>query len=325
MKVGLKIEQGGLSYKQIIRLASLGEELGYDSISLGDDYQDEFHSENGLTSPSLDPWTVLSGIALNTDRVKIMTLVTNNLIRHPGLVAKIASTVDLISKGRLVFGIGAGRPPTHSSPNVGEGPFVNFPDKATRARMLDESLQVILKLWTDEGDSYFEGKYYKLERAESLPKPLQKPHPPVLVGGKGKDALLPIVAKYADISNFFLATELPVQECERLLDALRLECEKARRNFSDIRKTLTVPCSIIETKDTLERERKREERAKWENSQGGGKVTRPAGLYGTPEEITEQLQGCERAGAEGVIISFPSSLQEDMARLFAEKILHRVS
>ncbi len=178
-QIGFNIDHGGLQYGDVLALSRLGEELGFDSLSFYDhlyllDSEDQF---------CLEAWSLLSALALNTKKVKLLSLVTNDLFLHPGILAKIAATVDNLSRGRLIFGIGAG---WYKKEAIDFG--YSFPDAKTRIEMLGESIQVISKLWAKDKTT-FKGRYYTLEKAESLPKPFQKPHPPILIGGKGRKLL----------------------------------------------------------------------------------------------------------------------------------------
>ncbi|MHB8566463.1 MAG: LLM class flavin-dependent oxidoreductase [Nitrososphaerales archaeon] len=277
MKIGLLIDHAGLEYGAIKDLASKGDELGYYSISLRDNSR--------ISKGSLDTWSLLPGIALNTRKARILPLVTDNVVRHPGILAKMTATVDIISKGRLVFGIGAG--------------FIGPPGYATRLKMLDESLQVMLKLWTEEQLSSFKGEFYNLDNAESLPKPMQKPHPPILIGGSGEQ-ILDLVAKYGNMSNFYLRG-FNLSVCSVLLEKLKSRCEKEMRGYQSILKTATGKCVM----------------------ESSGDLSASATLSGSPAQILEQLSEYRKIGIDLFIIRFPESQAENM-KLFAERILAHV-
>ncbi len=148
------------------------------------------------TGPVLEGWTLLAALAAQTERVRLGVMVTSNTFRHPALLAKEAVTLDHISGGRLDFGIGAG---WHEMEHQAYGIELYSPGE--RLRRLEEACEVVLKLWTDDVAS-FDGKYYQLHDAHFEPKPLQKPHPPVVIGGGGEKRTLRIVARYADIWNY---------------------------------------------------------------------------------------------------------------------------
>jgi F420-dependent oxidoreductase-like protein len=176
--------------------------------------------------PILDGWTTLAALAENTTRARIGLNVTGNLYRHPGLLAKIAVTVDHLSKGRLEFGIGA----AWNEPEFRQQGLA-FPSAADRVRMLDESIRVIKALWTEPRAS-FAGKFYQLTEAIAEPKPIQKPHPPIWVGGSGPKRTLRVVAKHADVWNGGGSSPDETKELLRILDE---HCAKVGRDPKTIR------------------------------------------------------------------------------------------
>lgn len=158
---------------------------------------DHFMPINGdITGPCLEGWSVLSAFAALTNRLRLGLMVTGNTYRHPAILANIAATVDVISGGRLDFGIGAGWNETeHSSYGI---PLYT---PGERIRRLGEACEIIKRMWTETAPS-FEGRYYQIKDAYCEPKPVQKPTPPFVIGGSGEKLTLRIVAQYADIWNF---------------------------------------------------------------------------------------------------------------------------
>ena len=179
-------------------------------------------------APILDGWTVLGAIAAATTRIRIGLNVTGNLYRHPGLLAKIAVTVDHLSGGRLEMGMGAA---------WNEPEFVMlglpFPSAADRIRMLDESLRVLKLLWTEPRAS-FAGRFYQLTDAIAEPKPVQRPHPPIWVGGSGPKRTLRVVARHADVWN---ATARSAEDLRALTRTLEEHCAKVGRDPAAIRRS----------------------------------------------------------------------------------------
>ena len=186
-------------------------------IALGDD----------PTQPIFDGWTILGAVAENTTRARIGLNVTGNLYRHPGLLAKIAVTVDHLSGGRLEMGLGA----AWNEPEF-KMHGLPFPSPADRIRMLDEACRVLKALWTEERAT-FTGRFYQLDAAIAEPKPVQKPHPPIWIGGSGPKRTLRVVAKHADVWN---STGSPEQR-PALLKVLAEHCAKVGRDLSTIRLT----------------------------------------------------------------------------------------
>lgn len=158
---------------------------------------DHFVPINGhVEGPCLDGWTLLGALAAATQRVRLGLMVGCNEYRYPAVLAKIATTVDQVSNGRLDMGLGAGWFETEYKMYG-----IPFPPPVQRIRELDEACQVIKLLWTQELAD-FDGKYYRLEGARHEPKPIQKPYPPIVIGGSGEKMTLRVVARHADIWNF---------------------------------------------------------------------------------------------------------------------------
>lgn len=194
LRFGIKTAQQNTSYENILRvwleadgIASIEHAWAFDHfIPLGPD----------PTGPQLEGWTLLGALAARTERLRLGLMVTGNTYRHPAILANIAATVDVISHGRLDFGIGAGW-------NESEHSMYGMPlySPGERIRRLGEACEVIKLLWT-EPVTNFDGKYYQLKDARCEPKPVQQPYPPFVIGGSGEQLTLRVVAKYANIWNF---------------------------------------------------------------------------------------------------------------------------
>ena len=179
--------------------------------------------------PILEGWTVLAGLAAVTERIRLATLCTAVGFRNPAHLAKIAASVDLISRGRLTLGIGAGFFEDEYKQYGWDFP----PLPAPRIRQLEEAVQLILQLWT-EPRTTFHGKYFHVEDAILEPKPVQKPHPPVLIAGGGEQLTLRAVARLADACNFARGD---IGELRHKLAVLRAHCDAADRDYDAIEKT----------------------------------------------------------------------------------------
>lgn len=181
--------------------------------------------QGDLDGPCLEGWTVLAAFAAVTKRLRLGLMVTGNTYRHPAVLAKIAATVDVISNGRLDFGIGAGW-------NVYEHESMGIPlyKPGERIRRLEEACEVIKRLFTQPTVD-FDGRYYRLTEARSEPKPVQKPYPPFVIGGGGEQLTLRVVAKYADIWNYTGGT---VEEFTHKVGVLREHCADVGRDPDEI-------------------------------------------------------------------------------------------
>jgi F420-dependent oxidoreductase-like protein len=183
------------------------------------------------TGPCLEGWSLLSALAAVTERLRIGLMVTGNTYRHPAVLANIAATVDIISDGRLDFGIGAGwNELEHNAYGIPLYPV------GERIRRLGEACQVIRLLWTEQAPS-FEGKYYRLTKAYCEPKPVQKPYPPFVIGGSGEQLTLRVVARYADIWNYVTG---PIEEFKRKNAVLDQHCAAVGRNPADIQRSVQL-------------------------------------------------------------------------------------
>jgi F420-dependent oxidoreductase-like protein len=183
--------------------------------------------------PFLEGWTVLSALAAVTTRIRLATLCTAFGYRNPAHLAKIAATVDVISRGRMTLGIGAGFFEEEYRQYGWEFP----PRPATRIRQMEEAVQLILKMWT-ESRTTFHGRYFHVEDAILEPKPVQKPRPPVLIAGGGEKMTLRAVARLADACNF---VDGDIAEIRHKLAVLREHCDTAGRDYDTIEKTRVQP------------------------------------------------------------------------------------
>jgi len=174
----------------------------------------------------LEAYTTLGYFAGCTSRIKLLTLVTGGVYRHPGILAKIVTTLDVLSAGRAWLGIGAAWNEEES-----RGLGIPFPPVVERFERLEETLQICLQMWRGDQSPYH-GGHYQLERPINSPQALSRPHPPILIGGSGERKTLRFVARYAQACNLFPSPELP-----RKLDVLRAHCEAEGRDYDDILKT----------------------------------------------------------------------------------------
>ena len=193
---------------------------------------DHFAPINGhLDGPCLEGWTALAALAAETTRLRVGLMVTGNTYRQPAVLAKIAATVDVISNGRLDLGIGAGW-------NVYEHESMGIPLYAPgeRIRRLGEACEIIKRLFTQHLTTY-EGRYYQLKKARCEPKPVQKPHPPFVIGGSGEQLTLRVVAQHAAVWNF--GGSDPAQFKQKQ-DVLRRHCEAVGRDVSEIALSIQI-------------------------------------------------------------------------------------
>jgi len=250
MDFGLTL--AGIPAREVASTAAQAEELGYTALYVPDHWAYEHTGGGGLDdqTPAWDATTMLAAIAGATRRVRVGALVLCNLFRHPATTALATTTLDHLSDGRAILGLGSGW--TRAEFDMMGAPF---PDVKPRLRMLDEALQVIKALWTRERTS-FEGEFYRLHDAMSVPKPQQRPHPPILLGGSGK-GLLRIAARHADLVNIVADTgragTVDPKEVAKVTDAgfrdkldfLRGEIVAAGRDPATVTLSSTVFVSLL--------------------------------------------------------------------------------
>lgn len=234
MKLGLQIPyftwssgpaQLGSTLAEIARTA---DDVGFEFISVMDHFW-QIRNVGPEELDMLECYTTLGFLAAHSKRAQLMGMVTGNPYRHPGVLAKIVTTLDVLSGGRAWLGIGAGW-----NEEEANGLGIPFPSMKDRFEMLEETLQICLQMWSGErGDEQpFEGKHYQLGRALNSPQSLTRPHPPILIGGSGEQKTFRLVARYADACNLFPTPDLP-----RKLEVLRQRCEEEGRDYNTLLKT----------------------------------------------------------------------------------------
>jgi F420-dependent oxidoreductase-like protein len=238
MKVGLQIPYlswpGGAPTlgADLANIARTAEDAGFDSIWM----MDHFFQIPGVGRPEqemVEGYTTLGYIAGVTKRVGLGTLVTGVTYRHPGILVKQVTTLDVLSGGRAWLGIGAA---WFEQEHLGLG--VRFPPLKERFERLEEALQIAHQMWNDDNNGEFNGVHYQLKETLNVPQALQKPHPRILIGGGGEKKTLRLVAKYADACNLF--SMAGPDFIRHKLDVLREHCEREGRNYDDILKTVYV-------------------------------------------------------------------------------------
>lgn len=199
------------------------------------------HSD--VNGPCFEGWTLLAAYAAQTSRIRVGLMVTGNTYRHPAVLANTAATIDVISGGRLDFGIGAGwNEYEHNSMGI---PLYT---PGERLRRLREACEICKRLFTQHTTD-FDGRYYQLKEARCEPKPIQKPYPPFVIGGSGEQLTLKIVAEYADIWNFAGG---PVDTFKHKVDVLRQHCETVGRNFDEIELSTQLVVNYNNLDETIE-------------------------------------------------------------------------
>lgn len=310
MKIGIMLPQEWVTneidpiggYEIMTRVAQEAEILGFDSVWLFDHVLST-NSTQRTERMHFECWTSTAALARDTKRIRIGQLATCNSFRSPTLLAKMASTVDVLSHGRLLFGIGAG---WYEQEYLAYG--YPYPDAATRLRQLREALQIIKAMWTEEEVS-FTGKYYQIHGAINQPKGVQKPHIPILVAGKGEQVTLKLVARYADACNL---THPSPAEMKHKFGLLQQYCQEIGRDDREIQRTIYVNCCISETDADAEA------KATHIPSKFTLDEMRRRGLIGSPATIRQRLYELEQQGVQGIILTIPDITNREALHLLAQ-------
>jgi F420-dependent oxidoreductase-like protein len=293
------IDGAEAKWAKAVEISVLAEELGFDSLWV----YDHFHNVPRPAHEAMfECWTTLAALSQRTSRIRLGQMVGCNSYRQPSLLAKITSNIDVISGGRLEWGIGAGW-----YENEYKGYGFEFPPPKDRIGMLRECVEIVRSMWT-EPETTYEGRYYKLERANCDPKPLQQPHPPILIGGGGEQLTLRVVARLADRANFGGTPEQFAHKCE----VLKQHCKDVGRDYDEIEKTVSGDVFIRETEDEL--------RAEGTRSLWGQPFDewRAGGFVGTPDEVAEKVQRYVELGCTSFIPWCADYPSDQTLRLFAK-------
>ena len=276
------------------------EALGYDSVWLND----HLYGIPGPQIPIFEAWTTLSAVGAITSRVQIGTLVSPIGFRNPALLAKMAATLDNITDGRVIVGLGSGWFEMEFS-----GYGFDFPPLAVRLRQLDEAATLMKQMWMDEQPS-FAGREFHTSSVYCEPKPVRKPHPPILIGGGGERVLLRIAARHADIWNNLAVHQ---GQLAHKVALLHQHCEAVGRDPQSIQ--VSQQTMVVIGKDPADAQ------AKGERARAiyGGHLGQ--GIAGTPQECIDKIHEHIAAGCTMLVIEFFGRDTREPARLFAETVL----
>jgi F420-dependent oxidoreductase-like protein len=247
MKLGLHLSRwkwddgpSGLA-PRLRQIAQLADEVGFASLSVMDHFF-QIPSNGEVEDPMLEAYTALGFLAACTSRMQLGTVVTSATYRHPGVLIKQVTTLDVLSQGRAFLGIGAG---FYEREHLGLG--IRLPPVAERMQRLEETLQIAMLMWSGDAKEHH-GRHYDLQELLNVPAPIQRPHPPILVGGGGEKKTLRIAAQYANAVNLFGG--IGIEQLQHKLNVLRQHCEQAGRDFDGIEKTVQVQFDVMTGPDS---------------------------------------------------------------------------
>jgi F420-dependent oxidoreductase-like protein len=282
------------------------ERLGYHSVLLDDHLMLE-------KMPILECWATLSALSSVTEKIRLGTMVTCNSFRNPSLLAKMAATVDNISNGRLELGIGAG-----VQKNEHNAYGFSFPSTKARIERLNEAVEIIKKMWTEEKASY-NGKHYTIRNAVCEPKPVQKPHPPITIGGGGEKLTLKVTARHADRYDWGYLPS--IEEYKHKLNVLQKHCDAVGRSFNDIEKSCWPAGQIFIGEDRKELKK----RILHLMPKGVSlKDFMRTSFVGTPEDFIKQLRQYMNLGVTHFMLFFGDLPDLRGLKLFAENVVRKI-
>jgi F420-dependent oxidoreductase-like protein len=294
---GLFSPQAGLSYKALLDRAATIERLGYHSIWL----VDHFWNRGVPDADVLECTTTMSALCAATSKLRVGSLVLCNSFRNPAMLAKVLSSIDNISGGRVEIGLGAGWMDEEYRAYGYE-----FPSMGARLRQLEEGVQILKAMLTAKQAS-FAGRYYTVADAYNSPQPVQKPHPPITIGGSGEKVMLKIVAKYADRWN----CPAGYRNFEQKFNSLKQHCEAAGRDIKTINISEQLEVCIGTNQAEIEEKWKIAQRLPfWRTA-----------IKGTPPQVIEQLRDRQKRGIEFFTVIFGDLNSPQSIDLFAREVM----
>ena len=284
MKFGTQLLNSFTTWEESLSAIKCIDAGPWNSLWFPDHFYPPFPGAGLESEPALEGWSMITATAAVTTRLRLGILVTGNTYRNPALLAKMAATVDQISKGRLILGIGAA---WYEREHEAFG--WEFPGVKERSDRLEEAVELIKMLFTTDGPIDYNGQYYKLKQAYFSPSCTQKPHIPIMVGGKGEKRTLRTLAKFGDIANIDLSNPGGTPELfKHKLEVIERHCEEFGRDPSEIKKTIEIPLRIFDDE---------KEAVQYRGTRG------ESWLYGTVPYIINRIQQLIDVGAEEIIFS----------------------
>jgi F420-dependent oxidoreductase-like protein len=309
MRFGLQIPnfstdaEPGVLFDELLARATAAEDSGFDSVWVMDHFY-QLPPMGGPSQPMLDSYTLLGALAARTSRVRLGTMVTGVTYRNPAHLAKIVTTLDVISAGRAILGIGAAWYDVEH-----EGLGFDFPPAGERLDRLEEALQICRAMFREDAPS-FDGSYYRIHEARNVPQPVQPGGPAILVGGGGEKRTLRLVAQYADMCNFFGDAATVSYK----VDVLRGHCKSIGRDPAEL--TVSRLSTLVLTANADETAATNEFLAQVGADPGGADV-------GTPDELVSRIEELAAAGVEYFVFNMPTGTP-DTVRQVGELLVGRL-
>jgi len=304
IEFGIYVPQLAFTYDDVLWRARLCEQLGFSSFWL----YDHLYGPGMPDLPALEGWTLATALLAQTTKLRVGHLVLCATFRHPALLAKMAATLDVISNGRLELGLGSGSyEPEHTESGIPWGTF------AERSEILAETLEIVTQMFASEKVTV-DGKHFQLRDMPSLPRPVQQPRPPIIVGGIGEKRTLPLVARYADVWNLPTYALDVVDQKRSVLDA---ECEKIGRDPASIRISQEAVLVLAPDDRALQEALPKAER----RFGGSGWGLHEGNYIGTPATIVERIRERIDQGITYFVFFCSDRASKATLRLFADEVM----
>jgi F420-dependent oxidoreductase-like protein len=304
MRFGIQTGPQHVTWPELLDVWQLADGLKFDTAWTFDHL---FPIMSDPKGSQFEGWTALTALAMKTEHVRVGTLVTGITYRYPAVLAKIGASLDVITGGRLEMGVGAAW-----FQQEHEALGIPFPPVAERIKRLGEVCEILIRMWTEEAAT-FEGQYYRIHEAYCNPKPVQKPRPPILIGGGGEQLTLKMVARYADTWNSFG----PPEVMKRKLEVLRGHCQAVGRDYEAIEKSVSLPPVLSTDRSKLD--------AMLADLAARRGMTldeaRASMLWGTPDEAVERLRQYREMGVTHIILSLRAPYDLRQLELFAREVI----
>ena len=304
--------QEGVTWDEWLALADVCERSGLEGLFRSDHYLSVVGRRE---RSSLDAIATLAALAVRTERIRLGTLVSPVTFRHPSVLAKSAATIDHVSGGRLELGLGAGW-------NEGEHAAYgfDFPSLGTRMELLEEQLEIVHRLWTEDSVT-FDGTHYRLDDCPALPRPLQQPRPPLILGGNAKPRSVALAVRLADEYNTLVAS---IDDCRERKSVLVEACDSAGRDPTTLPLTLMATCVVGEDRAQV-LERVRGVLAVFGSGEEDVEAVladrRERWVAGTPDEVVERLRALTEAGVERVYLQHLVHGDTEMVELIGKAVV----
>jgi F420-dependent oxidoreductase-like protein len=304
MRFGIQTGPQHVTWQELVDIWQVADGLKFDTAWTFDHF---FPIMSDPRGPQFEGWTALTALAMKTQHVRVGTLVTGITYRHPSVLAKIGASLDVITGGRLEMGIGAAW-----FQQEHEALGIPFPPVAERIKRLGEACEILIRMWTEEAAT-FEGQYYEIKEAYCNPKPVQKPRPPILIGGGGEQLTLKMVAKYADEWNAFGTPDV----LKHKIEVLGNHCRAVGRDVDTIEKSVNLP--PVMSKDPSKVDAMIADMAS--RRAMTMEEARAAMLWGSPDQAIEKLRAYRALGVTHIILNMRAPYDAGQLELFAREVI----